>query len=199
MPNCSVWLYIFCIFYCFQLLFIALWNKFLYIYNDIMFPWLPVSTLYGTVIMTLLDDVFRFAVIMEPLALKFMELIFTISMWSSCSWSASCSMLWTVLPLALQHTSLKWFNLLYLAHAIPYIGHHLDGWLEPQYLHFPFGHFNSYMWFYSIMLTFSHTYLIKIFYLNQTIHNCCLHSLDPQFLLSTLILIHQLPAYFHWS
>ena len=44
-----------------------------------MLPVLPVSTLYGTVIMTLFDDVSRFSVTMEWLLLKLMEFIFTVS------------------------------------------------------------------------------------------------------------------------
>ena len=51
-----------------------------FICNGIMFPSLHVSILYGNVITTLINDVFRFAVIMEQLALKLMELIFTIPM-----------------------------------------------------------------------------------------------------------------------
>ena len=97
---------------------------------------------------------FRFVVIMEQLALKLMELIFSVSMWFSCSWSASYSILWIMLPPALLHLSLKWFILLHLAHFFPYAGHHLGGWLEMQYLHFPNGHFNSNMWFHSIFLLF---------------------------------------------
>ena len=45
-----------------------------------LFPSLPMSMLYDTFITTLFDDVFRLTVIMESLALKLMELIFTVLM-----------------------------------------------------------------------------------------------------------------------
>ena len=94
-----------------------------------MYASLPVSTFYlfslnftclhilvpfiviANVIITLFDDVFRFAIIVEQFELSLMELIFTISILISCSWSASFSILWTALLLELLHTSLKWFIL----------------------------------------------------------------------------------------
>ena len=87
---------------------VALGNNYLYMYNDIMFPSLPMSTLYGTVIMTLSDDIFKFTLIAEQLELNLTEMIFTISKLISCSWSASFTILWTVLLFGLLHTSLKW-------------------------------------------------------------------------------------------
>ena len=47
--------------------------------KDIMFPSLPMSTLYGSIILTWFDDVIIFAVITEWLLLKLIEFIFTIS------------------------------------------------------------------------------------------------------------------------
>ena len=44
---------------------VSLGNNFLYVCNGITFPSLPESTLYGAVITTLFDDVFRFAIIVE--------------------------------------------------------------------------------------------------------------------------------------
>ena len=44
-----------------------------------MFPSLPVSTLYGTVIPSRFDDVFRFAVITVHLLLQLTESILTLS------------------------------------------------------------------------------------------------------------------------
>ena len=68
MPNCVIVVQV----YIFSLMFVsvfaancsivALGNTFLYMYNGIIFPSLPMSTLYGTVFMTLFDDVFRFAI-----------------------------------------------------------------------------------------------------------------------------------------
>ena len=133
--------------------FVALGNNFLYIYNCIMFPSLPVSTLYATVIMALFDDVFRFAVIMEWLVLKLMELICTMSMWCSFSWSTSCSILWTVLLFALLHPFQKCFILLHFMHFFPYAGHDLCWWLESEYLHFYLvSILNSCVQFYPILL-----------------------------------------------
>ena len=43
-----------------------------------MFPSLPVSTLYGTIILTQFDDIFRFAVNTECLLLKLIEFVFII-------------------------------------------------------------------------------------------------------------------------
>ena len=64
---------------------VALVNNILYTYNGIIFPSLPMSVLYGTVIMTLFDDVVRFSFLVEWLELNLTELIFTMSV--SCSWS----------------------------------------------------------------------------------------------------------------
>ena len=63
--------------------FVALWNDFLYMCKGMMFPLLPVSTLYGSIILTLFDNVFRFVVITECLLLKLIEFIFTMPIWSS--------------------------------------------------------------------------------------------------------------------
>ena len=101
-----------------------------------MFPSLPMSILYGTVITTLFDNVFRFAVIIECLILKFSEFIFIVSMQFPFSWSGSCSILWTTLPLVLLKPSQKWFIMLHFAHFFPSAGHLLGSWLDPQYLQF---------------------------------------------------------------
>ena len=76
MPNCVVIV----LFYDFHWMFLflvasncssfALGNNLLYKCKDIMFPSLPVSTLYGTVIKTWFDDVFRFFAITDHLLLK---------------------------------------------------------------------------------------------------------------------------------
>ena len=57
--------------------FVALGNNVLYMCKHIMFPSLPVSTLYGTIILTRFGDVFRFTLITEHLLLKLIEFIFT--------------------------------------------------------------------------------------------------------------------------
>ena len=44
-------------------------------YKGIMFPSLPVSTLYGTIILTWFDDVFKLTVIVKCLLLKIKEFI----------------------------------------------------------------------------------------------------------------------------
>ena len=59
--------------------FLALGNNLLYKCEGIMFPSLPVSTLYGTIIESWFDNVFRFAVITNHLLLKITEFIFTVS------------------------------------------------------------------------------------------------------------------------
>ena len=56
-------------------------------YKYIMFPSLPVSTLYGTIILTWFDSVFRFAVITEYLLLKLVIYILHINISSSHSTS----------------------------------------------------------------------------------------------------------------
>ena len=64
MPNCVHvdQLYIFGLIFIFPVAtncpVVALRNNFLDIYNGIMFPSLPVSTLYGTIILTLFDNRF---------------------------------------------------------------------------------------------------------------------------------------------
>ena len=116
--------------------FPAIGNNLLYTYDDIMSPSLSLSTLYGTVITNLSDDDFRFAVIMEWLLLKFMQLIFMMSMPFPFPWSGSYYILWMALLLALLQTSLEWLILLHFIHCFPYAGHHLSWWLDPQYLHF---------------------------------------------------------------
>ena len=115
LPNCVivVWLYVFSLLFVFVFAtncsIVALGNNILYVYNGITFPSLPMSTLYGTMIMTLFVEVFRFAIIIEQLELNLTEFIFTILISVSCTWSMSHSILWTTLLLELLHTSLKWF------------------------------------------------------------------------------------------
>ena len=139
MPNCGivVWIYV-SIGYLYSLLPpIALFLpcKISFSINVmVLFPALPVSTLYGHVIISLFDDVFRFAVITECLLSQWIEFIFTMSMWLSSSCSGSCSILWTTLLLALLQNSCKWFILLYFPHFFHKARHHLDWWLNPQYL-----------------------------------------------------------------
>ena len=76
------------------------------ILNGIMFSPLPMSTLYGTTIMALLDDIFR-----------------------------TSSMVLTTLPLEPLHTSLKWLSLPHLSYPLPYAGHCLSLCSSQQYLH----------------------------------------------------------------
>ena len=69
--------------------------------KSIMFPSLPVSTLYSTITLAW-SDVFKLAVITESLLLKLMEFIFTMSVSSSSgtglvSWLMLC--IFTFLPL----------------------------------------------------------------------------------------------------
>ena len=59
---------------------VVLRKNLLYKSKDNMFPSLPVSTLYGTIIETLFDDVFRFAVFTDQLLLNIRKSIFTMSM-----------------------------------------------------------------------------------------------------------------------
>ena len=47
--------------------------------EGIMFPSLPLSTLYGNIMLTRFDGVFRFAVITQQFLLKLKEFIFTVS------------------------------------------------------------------------------------------------------------------------
>ena len=55
--------------------FVSLGNNLLYLCKNIMFPSLLVSILYGTIIETWFDDVFRFAIIINHLLLKIIEFI----------------------------------------------------------------------------------------------------------------------------
>ena len=76
-----VWLYIFSLIFISLVAtncpIVALGNNFLYKYNGSIFPSLPVSALYGSVIITSFHDDFRLSVIAEQLELSFMVLIFT--------------------------------------------------------------------------------------------------------------------------
>ena len=100
--------------------FADLGNNLLYKCKGIMFPSLPVSTLYGTIIETWFDNVFRFAVITNYLLLKIIEFIFTMSIWSSsCCWSSSFSSSWIVLFLTLLQISLKCLTLQHSANFFP--------------------------------------------------------------------------------
>ena len=53
----------------------------------------------------------------------------------SCSCAVSFSLVFTVLLLALLHTSLKWMSLIHLSHLLPYAGHHHSMYSSLQYLH----------------------------------------------------------------
>ena len=84
MPNC-VAIILWCVFnWMFLSLvatncsFVVLGNNLLYMYKGIMFPSLPVSTLYGIIIEIWFDDVFRFAVFTNHLLLKIIEFMFTV-------------------------------------------------------------------------------------------------------------------------
>ena len=59
---------------------VMLGNNVLYMCNGMMLPLLPVSTLYGTITLFLLADVFKSAFITEWFLLKWIEFIFTKSM-----------------------------------------------------------------------------------------------------------------------
>ena len=104
-------------------------------YNGCIFPSLPISTLYGTVITTLFDNLFRFAFIVEWLELKLMKLIFTISMSVSCSWSSPCSILWTVLFLELLYTSWSGSSYCTFHTSFHMLGIVTGLWSWLQYLH----------------------------------------------------------------
>ena len=140
MPNCDTVVLLYLFNWKFMFLVstncssVALGNNLLYRCIGNLFPSLPVSTLYGTIIETWLDDVFRLAVITDGLLLKIIEFIFTVSIWPSSSWcwSGSCSRSWMFLFLPLLQTSLKWLTLPHFSHFFPYTRHCLHGWLEPQ-------------------------------------------------------------------
>ena len=144
LPNCVIviLLYvlnlIFSFFVAASSSFVDLGNDFLNIWKGIMFP--SESTLYCTTDVAWLDDVFKFAVMIWYLLLKVMEFmliefIFTLSILPS-SWCYTCgSVLWNFLLQLFLQTSLKWLIFLHATHVIPYIGHCLGRWLEPQYLH----------------------------------------------------------------
>ena len=53
------------------------------------------------------------------------------------SLSIAHSSLLDILHLGALHTALKWFTRLHSPHIMPYPGHLLGGWLDPQYLHVP--------------------------------------------------------------
>ena len=59
--------------------FVAIGNNLLYNCKGIMFLSLPMSTLYGTIVETWFDNVFRFAVMIDHLLLKIIEFKFTMS------------------------------------------------------------------------------------------------------------------------
>ena len=94
-----------------------------------------------------------------------MELIFTMSVWSSTV--ASCSIPWTatLLPLLLLYTTLKWFFFLQFLYIFLHVEHSLWGWPEPQYPHClficpgvlatGFAFFVLFPWLYSIEISVS--------------------------------------------
>ena len=49
--------------------------------------------------------------------------------------SLFCSSHLDIPHLVALHTVLKWLTLLHFLHIMPYAGHLLSGWLDPQYLH----------------------------------------------------------------
>ena len=65
---------------------VVLGNHFLNILNGIILPSQPRSTLYDTLIVACLDNVFCFATIAAWFELKLIKFIFTILMPGSCSW-----------------------------------------------------------------------------------------------------------------
>ena len=57
---------------------VLLGNNFLYMSNGMIFPSLPISTLYGNITLLGPADVFRFAVNMDHFILKWIKCIFTV-------------------------------------------------------------------------------------------------------------------------
>ena len=109
-------------------------------YSGMIWLLLPVSTVYGTIILFGPSDVFKFTVSMEQFLLKWIELMLTESMLfsSTLSWTASCSTSFMTLALLLLHIALKCPILLHSVHVFPYAGHCLGRWLLPQCLHICF-------------------------------------------------------------
>ena len=79
MPNCVIVVLLYVLYWMLLFLiatnwsFVALENNFLYTHKGIMFPSLPVSTLYGTIIGTWFDNVFRLPITTKCSLLKFKE------------------------------------------------------------------------------------------------------------------------------
>ena len=109
-------------------------HNLLNIYSGIKLPSLPVSILYGICTVFSVTCISRSAVISDCLLFKYTEFILNYSILPS-SWDTSTSNSWTVQSFLLQHTFLKWPNLLQLAHVFPYAGHSLSGCIYPHYLH----------------------------------------------------------------
>ena len=93
------------------------------------------STLYDTIIVACLDDVFSFTIIAEWLKLKLIKFVFVISMPDSCSWISSFTKVLTVLLQDSLNTTLKWLNLPHLWHLSPYARHYPGLCSCLQYLH----------------------------------------------------------------
>ena len=100
-------------------------------------PSLPVSTLYGTIILFWPVDIFKLVVSMEWFLLNCIAFMLTGSMLFSpaLSWTTSCCTSFTALVFLLLHTALKWPILLHSVHVFPNAGHCLRGWLLLQYWH----------------------------------------------------------------
>ena len=172
MPNCVilVWLSIVSLIFVFLVTtncsFVSLGNNF-FIYIIKLCSHHYLCQLYMAPLLRLcLMMFFRFAVFIEWLAFKLMELIFTSWMWSPCSWSAT----WLYV---VDHTaSCTPAHFSEVVHLVA--RHHLGGRLELKYLHFSTWAACGCIPFH---LLFSCTYFIKNFHNTQTTYNCYLDSL----------------------
>ena len=116
---------------------ISLGNNFLNMYHGIMLPSLPMSILYGTVILLSPAHISNLAVSIDRFLFIYTEIIILIVSISPLlySWDISCSISFTTLIVLLWQTFLKCPTLLYPTHVLPYAGHYLSWCTPPQYLH----------------------------------------------------------------
>ena len=156
-----------------------------------MFPSLPVSILYGTVITTLFDDVFRFALIMEQLVLKSKELIFTVPMLSPFSSQIPAlyhGLLFSLHSCTPLRNGSSCCTLNIFSHMLVIVW--ADG-LNHSICTLPSGYFNNCVQFYILLLIiFYCLYFVK----TPSPHLGCQRLLPgllgPQFFLPMLILVH---------
>ena len=144
-------------------------------YNSMILPLLPVSTLNGTIPLFGPVDVFKFAVIIEQFLLKGIKFIFTESMVFSSAlfWAASCCTSFRALALLLLQCGSEVANFAAFCTSFPWARHCFWGWLLPQYLHICFmGVFVCLVSSRAVLVCDLHYFeFIKVLHLSEAVHD----------------------------